>query len=543
MKRTDTPNSPLINNLVEQSIDFHCHRVGPFDFTKILKLNLDEIEAILAKRNQKSILTLYLPKPQFNDFVKLMETFHQGRKAGKFKHIVGFSLEGPLLTSFLYFFDESKPDAISQNKNNQSNSDKYFYEELARFIENSPLTKEEIVARVSGGEDLQLLDLGVVKQNFLELKKSFSFADIHVAVKANSAPGVMEVLTAAGASFEVATIEEALFCVDKGVNAQDIIFSHPAKDAVEIAKAAQIGIKTFVSDSEEDIRLIGKHAQGSNVIIRIVAAQEDTDNYFKSDEDSKLRGFNSRFGVNEDDALSLLKYAKHLNLVPYGLTFHVGTQMDDPINWQVPIALAARIFSTASKEGIELEVLDLGGGFPSIHREKIPKLEIFSKEIFSFISESFPQKKPKIIIEPGRSVSAMAGFTFGRVMNIKNCNGDSKIVTISTGKFSAGLFGVGHSIGFFSAKDMKLEPMRLQDGWPVNFYGKACASFDIPIEGDHLRIPRSLQSGDVIVFSGTGAYTTTMQTNWCKKSNPSLIVFDSQQTTAANDFNLHHQEP
>ncbi len=99
MKSATGLDAAVVHNLVKQSIDFHCHGVGSFDFTEILKLNLDKIEAILAKRRQKSILTLYLPRPQFDDFLKLIEVFHQGRQAGKFKHIVGFGLEGPLLAS------------------------------------------------------------------------------------------------------------------------------------------------------------------------------------------------------------------------------------------------------------------------------------------------------------------------------------------------------------------------------------------------------------------------------------------------------------
>jgi len=89
----------LVEKLAKKSLDFHCHGVGRFDFTEIIDIQLQEIEHILASRHHKSILTLYLPKPNFDDFLFLMEIYSRGKKAGRFKHIVGIGLEGPLLAS------------------------------------------------------------------------------------------------------------------------------------------------------------------------------------------------------------------------------------------------------------------------------------------------------------------------------------------------------------------------------------------------------------------------------------------------------------
>src|ERR1700733_7241692 len=99
MKDTIDSKSEIINQLAEASIDFHCHGVGRFDFTEIPKLDLEEIEDILAEKKQKTVLTMYLPKPHFEDFLELIEKFYQGKKAGKFNYIAGFGLEGPLLAS------------------------------------------------------------------------------------------------------------------------------------------------------------------------------------------------------------------------------------------------------------------------------------------------------------------------------------------------------------------------------------------------------------------------------------------------------------
>lgn len=85
--------------LAINSVDVHCHGVGHFDFTEIAEIDLAEIEEILTKKQHKSILTLYLLEKNFDAFFDLMEQFSIGKSKGRYPHIAGFGLEGPLLAS------------------------------------------------------------------------------------------------------------------------------------------------------------------------------------------------------------------------------------------------------------------------------------------------------------------------------------------------------------------------------------------------------------------------------------------------------------
>lgn len=88
-----------LEQLVGKAIDVHCHGVGRFDFTEIHDIKLQEIEELLRVRNSKAILTLYLPKQNFDDFMIFMDNFAHGQQTGKYQNIVGIALEGPLLAS------------------------------------------------------------------------------------------------------------------------------------------------------------------------------------------------------------------------------------------------------------------------------------------------------------------------------------------------------------------------------------------------------------------------------------------------------------
>ena len=80
-------------------IDVHCHGVGEFDFTEIDKLNFAKIEEVLAKRNTRSILTLYLFENNLELFCERMDEFYQAQLSGKYQHIAGLAIEGPMLAS------------------------------------------------------------------------------------------------------------------------------------------------------------------------------------------------------------------------------------------------------------------------------------------------------------------------------------------------------------------------------------------------------------------------------------------------------------
>jgi N-acetylglucosamine-6-phosphate deacetylase len=81
-------------------IDFHCHGVGRFDFADPDRLALDELEAQLSVEGVRCILTLYLPRSQQAAFERFVHTYWAGRCEGRYPHILGIALEGPMLASF-----------------------------------------------------------------------------------------------------------------------------------------------------------------------------------------------------------------------------------------------------------------------------------------------------------------------------------------------------------------------------------------------------------------------------------------------------------
>ena len=81
-------------------IDMHCHGIGKFDFVEPSNLVLDTIETQLRIEGSRSIVTLYIPHSKIPDLIELVNEFTKGKISGKYTHLCGIALEGPLLASF-----------------------------------------------------------------------------------------------------------------------------------------------------------------------------------------------------------------------------------------------------------------------------------------------------------------------------------------------------------------------------------------------------------------------------------------------------------
>ena len=137
--------------------------------------------------------------------------------------------------------------------------------------------------------------------------------------------------------------------------------------------------------------------------------------------------------------MDLLILARDLGLVPYGMSFHVGSQQRDISVWDAAIAKVKVIFERLWEEdGIQLKMINMGGGFPAnyLHpHERTPGLRRGNRAL--------PQGRlhdelPEIILEPGRSLISNAGMLVSEVVLIsrKSRTALHRWVYTDVGKFS-----------------------------------------------------------------------------------------------------------
>ena len=91
------------------------------------------------------------------------------------------------------------------------------------------------------------------------------------------------------------------------------------------------------------------------------------------------------------------------------MSFHVGSQQRNPEAWDIALKSAAGIFATLSERGIQLRMVNLGGGFPTRYLKSVPKVKTYGAAIFDALRKHFGNRIPETIIEPGRGMVGDAG--------------------------------------------------------------------------------------------------------------------------------------
>src|SRR4051812_26848614 len=340
-----------------------------------------------------------------------------------------------------------------------------------------------------------VLDVDRVEENFCALRDALPLAQIHYAVKANPAPQVLERLVGLSSRFDAASIEEVTACLDAGARPEAISFGNTIKKVSAIRRAHELGVDMFAFDSREELEKLAAHAPGSKVYCRILVENEGAD-----------WPLSRKFGTTIESARELMTDAAALGLDPYGLSFHVGSQQTTTRAYEVAIGKVAMLFTDLTEAGVNLRMINLGGGFPTRYRDEVPAIDQFGNAIMQAMTEHFGNALPEMLIEPGRFIVGDAGLVSAEVVLVsrRDRNDPVRWVYLDIGRFG----GLAETEG----ESIKYQITTLHDGMqagPVAIAGPTCDGADILYEKSNYRLPLALTSGDRVKLLSTGAYVST----------------------------------
>jgi len=341
-----------------------------------------------------------------------------------------------------------------------------------------------------------IIDLRVVREKFKLLKKLFPYAKIYYAVKANPSPEILKMIDEMGGCFDVASVYELDQVLALGVTGDRISFGNTIKKKKDVEYAYSKGVRLFATDSKADLVNISEVAPNSKIFVRIVMESSESADWPLS----------RKFGCHQDMAYDLIVEAKELGLIPYGISFHVGSQQRDIGQWDDAISRVKYLFTNLEEEeGIKLKLINMGGGLPASYKFPTNDLSIYAEEITRYLEEDFQNDMPEIIIEPGRALVADAGIIVSEVILIsrKNNTALNRWVYLDVGKFNGLIETIDECIKYpvFTEKSGKMGEVILA--------GPTCDSMDLMYEKFKYKLPVNLAIGDRIYFFSTGAYTST----------------------------------
>jgi ornithine decarboxylase len=340
-----------------------------------------------------------------------------------------------------------------------------------------------------------VVDLDVVRENYCSFARVLPDSRIFYAVKANPAPEILDLLAALGSSFDAASVPEIEMVLAAGATADRISYGNTIKKERDIARAHQLGVTLFAVDCIAEVEKVARAAPGARVFCRIL-----------TDGAGAEWPLSRKFGCAKEEAIDVLAAAGELGLAPYGVSFHVGSQQTDVKAWDRALFDAAAIFREAAERGIALQMVNLGGGFPTRYLKDVPAADVYGRAIFKSLRRHFGNRIPETIIEPGRGMVGGAGVLKAEVVLVsKKARGDDlRWVYLDVGKFGGLAETMDEAIRY---------PIRTpRDGGatgPCVVAGPTCDSADVLYEKTPYELPLSLTIGDEVLIEGAGAYTTT----------------------------------
>ena len=332
--------------------------------------------------------------------------------------------------------------------------------------------------------------------------------DVYYAVKANPSPWVISTLAGNGVTaFDVASIPEIELVAEHAPGSR-MAFMHPVKSRAAIARAYHdFGVRTFALDCHEELEKILVATGGAkdlNLLVRL-AVQAEGAQY-------SLAG---KFGVPQEQAPALLLAARRATDELMGVAFHVGSQCMRPTAYQAAMAQASRALVRA---GVFADVVDVGGGFPSVYPGMIPPdMADYVDSIHRGFDEMKVHETTELWCEPGRALVAESSSILAKVELKK---GDA--LYLNEGSYGS-MFDATHARWPFPTKLVR-DGEASSELKPFRFYGPTCDSID-HMPGPFW-LPEDVREGDYVEIGMLGAYGVAMSTRFNGFGDTDTVVVE-----------------
>ena len=331
------------------------------------------------------------------------------------------------------------------------------------------------------------------------------------SVKANSNINLLKILAQLGMGFDVVSVGELKRALKAGATANKIVFSGVGKSAADLAFAAEQKIYSINIESHQEIELIKNLPNNPRISLRInpdMAA--NTHPYIETGKSD------CKFGISETEALEIAKtYSpKEINLV--GISAHIGSQITD-VSLFLELAEKLKNLATHLKNlGHKIDHLDVGGGLAIDYQlEKQYDPAQLVKDLKSSITDY------DLLMEPGRSIVAQSGAVVTSVIT-KKTNGQRDFLVVDVGMndlMRPALYSARHVI----------EEVKNSDNASTEYevVGPVCETAD-SFGAGHLL---NSDAGDQLIIYSTGAYGSSMGSNYNSRPKPAEILVSKDKYT------------
>jgi diaminopimelate decarboxylase len=368
-----------------------------------------------------------------------------------------------------------------------------------------------------------VLDESDFRRRLQRYRAELPEVEIRYAAKSLLTTDIARWVVQEGAGLDVSSGGELAIALAGGMDPARIVLHGNAKPVDELSDAAAIGIGRIVVDSPMEIAYLSCVARRPQPVLIRVTPGIDIGGHpavVTGVDDQKFG-----FALTEACAIAAAQRILHqpaLELV--GLHCHIGSQVTDATLYgEVIRRMIATMADIRRMHGVVLCELNIGGGHGVPYVSGDPELNL--GEVADIIedaldwacaAEQFP--RPRLVMEPGRAISARAGVTLYRVVSVKSQPGGRTFVAVDGGMSDnprVALYGANYTVAL--ANRHPIGPTKR-----VTIAGRHCESGD-EIARD-VELPADIHPGDLLAVAVTGAYQHSMASNYNMVGRPPIVA-------------------
>lgn len=382
------------------------------------------------------------------------------------------------------------------------------------------VSAEALVA--AHGTPLYVYSRSALLRRFREFRAAFAPAGdplIAYSAKANGNVSILRLLGQEGAGTDIVSGGELYRARLAGIPAERIVFSGVGKTIIEMATALDAGIFGFNVESEGELRALAQlgatTGRPAPIALRINPDIESPTPHHYTRTGHRA----SKFGIPSEDAIPLYEWAAgQPGARLRGISVHIGSQILDAEPYRRALSHVLELVAELKRKGIELEYLDLGGGFGVSYDE-----DGESVGAASFAEILLPEVREsglRLVLEPGRYVVGAAGMLLTRVLYVKEMGGKTFVIT------DAGmndLLRPSHYAGYHRVEPAERHPGR--EARHVDVVGPICETGDFLALDRELEVPRE---GELLALRTTGAYGFSMASTYNARPRGAEVLVEGE---------------
>jgi ornithine decarboxylase len=353
------------------------------------------------------------------------------------------------------------------------------------------------------GTPVLFLSEGRAREAYRNLAAALPGVDLYYAVKSNAQPELISILDGEGSFFDICSNGEIDIVKGCGIGAERCLHTHPIKRDGDIRYALDFGVKIFVVDNEDELLKFLPYKGRAELLIRMSIQNPGC-----------LVNLSQKFGVVPERTFDIIKKAHNMGLRVKGISFHAGSQNENPLKYIEALEYCKDICGKAALAGIDIEVIDIGGGFPISYLTPVLPMAAFCQPIVDYLSRYFTNYR--IIAEPGRVLSGPTMTLAAKVVGRSLRNG------VWWYYLDEGIYG-SFSGKMFDHADYHMFLARTGERHNSVIAGPTCDSIDVLYENISLPL---LEIGDILVFESMGAYTVASSCNFNGFPKAKIVIIE-----------------